>query len=931
MLSVAGSAGRRGWFGISPSSSRTTSPVGLGSLAIITLVALSAVAINSSASAAPLFDAGFRSFNAGAGARSLAIGDFTHDGRPDIVVANSGAPTVSLLESRSDGSLGLPVAFGAGPDRSAAVTVGDVNGDDLLDVVYADGVHTDAFSSVGVLLGRSGGLLPATTYPVGRGARWVTLSDVNGDGALDLLAVNSDPFYDHSVSVLLGDGLGAFGSRHDIDFGVGVGLTCVVAGDLNGDGHNDIVAVDPGGTFVYVRLGSGDGSFGPSAAFAVGISPPAIALADLNGDGHLDIVSGGDQATLLLGNGNGTFAPRRFLDVGGGMPVVADLNRDGIPDIAFTGGSEVTVLLGTGSGNFAPASFFSTGFTAVALAVGDINGDGILDIATSNEYTSTVSVLLGGGDGSFGRALAYPVGSYPTSAAAGDLDGDGIPDLAVANSNSGTVSLLAGRGDGTFAAATSVAAAYPLTVAIQDLNHDGVQDLIVGGAGVSVFLGSGGMTYGPVRTYAETVYFTSVAVGDLNGDGIPDLAATHPGRYVGDRPPQWIPGTVVYVFFGVGDGTFLAETTHAVGQTPYDLAIADVDGEGRNDLVVTNAWSSTISVLLADESGGFRSQAEYPTAGGATALALADFGGDGHVDVVVASQSTNQLSILQGRGDGTFGAPTVIGSFNSPQALSAADLDRDGHIDVVLSTEYGNGVTILRGTGSGAFAAGEVYGTGVGPRHVAVKDLNGDGHVDLAVPNAYAGTVSILRNRADAPTPTLISLVEVDVSAEWVRLTWWSESIHASQARVERSGAGDVWVDLGRPESDGSERMKFEDRTVHEGDSYTYRLAVNDVTGTLYVGQTTVRVPSTDRLDLAVTPNPVSTSGLITFHLATRDEARLDIWDIAGRRVWGEQIGRLGPGRHSIELPARSLRPGAYVIRLTQARRAIARRMIVVR
>lgn len=515
------------------------------------LAALIAVVTPSSASAAALFGAAFRTFNAGPGARSLAIGDFTRDGRPDVIVANSGAPRVSLLENRSGGLLGEPIAFGAGPDPSAWVAVGDLNGDGLLDVVYVDGVYTDVPSSVGVLLGEPGGFQLAGIYSVGRGARWVTLCDVNGDGAPDVLAANSDTYYSHSVSVLLGDGAGALGSRHDVDFFVGP--TCVVAGDLNEDGRNDIAAVGPNGTFVYVRLGSGDGSFGPYSAFAVAPNPRVIAMADLNGDGHLDIVSGGDRMAALLGNGNGTFAPARMLDPGGWVPVVADLNGDGIPDLAATRyGGSVAVWLGTGSGDFGPSSSFVTGFNDSPLAVGDIDGDGIPDIVSASDFNATVSVLPGNGDGSFGKALAYPVEAFPTAAAAGDLDEHGALDLVVANSNSGSLSLFRGGGDGTFTAAGTVAAVFPVTVSIDDLNRDGVQDLVVGGAGATVLLGTGGMTYQPPVTYGDTLDSPDVAAGDLNGDGIADLAASDLGGPGETRFDPWIPGVAVHVFWGTG-------------------------------------------------------------------------------------------------------------------------------------------------------------------------------------------------------------------------------------------------------------------------------------------------------------------------------------------------------------------------------------------
>jgi hypothetical protein len=729
-------------------------------------VALIAAVTPSSASAAALFQAAFRTFDAGRGARSLAIGDFDRDGRPDVVVANSGAPTVSLLENLAGGLLGDPVAFATGANPSAWVAAGDLNGDGWLDVVFVDGVYAESPSRVGVMFGAPGGLQPAAIYPVGRGASWVTLSDVNGDGALDVLTANSDTFYSHSVSVLLGDGSGTLGSAHDVDFFVGP--TCVAAGDLNEDGRDDIAAVGPNGTFVYVRLGSGDGSFGPYTAFAVAPNPRWISMADLSGDGHLDIVSGGDRMAILLGKGDGTFAPAAFLDPGGWVPAVADFNRDGIPDLAATRyGGSVTVWLGTGSGSFAAPASFATGFNDSPLAVGDMDGDDIPDIVSASDFNSAVSVRPGNGDGSFGRALDYAVGAFPTAAAAGDLDGQGALDLVVANSNSGSLSLFRGGGDGTFTLAGTEAAVFPNTVSIDDLNRDGIQDLVVGGAGATVLLGAGSMVYQAPVTYGDTLDSPDVAVGDLNGDGIADLALGDLGHPGATRWDPWIPGVAVHVFHGVGDGTFLPETTCAVGLNPYDLAIADLDGNGRDDLVAANAASSTISVLLADGGGRLQGQVEYPVAGGATILAVADFDEDGQVDVVVG-QPSDQLSILRGIGKGMLGAPAVIGSFFHPQALAAADLDRDGHVDLALSTDYGDGITLLHGIGNGTFAVDDVYGTGVGPGRLAVGDFDRDGDLDLAAPNGYSRTLTILKNltalTVAAPSPPSPAVSRLEIS-----------------------------------------------------------------------------------------------------------------------------------------------------------------------
>jgi hypothetical protein len=706
--------------------------------------------------AAPLFESSFRTFDAGAGARFIAIADVTHDGHPDCIVANGGASTLSVLAGRADGSLGDAVPYAAGPNGTEVLQVADVNGDGRVDVVYTDGVYSDAYSSVGVMLGGAdGGLTRLATYATGRGAQWLTLADMNGDGHLDAVTASADPFYEHCVSILPGDGLGHFGTRQVVDFGVGVPLSCVVTGDLNGDGRPDLVTISPNGTVASVRLQLAGGSFGAQAAFPISSRPSAATLADVDGDGHLDIVAGGDQVGVLYGLGDGTFAPRRLLDTGGGQPIVADVNRDGIADIACTSGSLVAVFLGLGGRVFSPVRTSPTGFTAVSIALGDLNGDGIPDLATANDYSKTVAVLLGNGDGSFGRGRDYGVGTTPTWVDAGDLDGDGHPDLAVANHGTGSISVFAGDGHAGFTSTATLPASNPTALVIHDVDGDGLADLVVAGQGLMARRALGGMTFAPPVVYDDSLYLAGLAVGDLNGDGLPDLATVWPGRQ-GDphQVPSWISGTIAIVRYGAGDGTFPARDTLTVGSHPTDVAIADLDGNGRNDLVVATPGSGSISVLLADALGRLSTAVQYPASGGVSSIAVADLDGDGLLDVVGAGgEGAGSVEILRGAPGGTLGPPTVIGSFLGVVSVSARDLDLDGHVDLVVSPGYSNGATILRGLGNGTFGPPEVYGTGVGPYHVAIRDLSSDGVPEIAVPNAYSQTVSVLLNLTASSPP----------------------------------------------------------------------------------------------------------------------------------------------------------------------------------
>jgi len=337
--------------------------------------------------------------------------------------------------------------------------------------------------------------------------------------------------------------------------------------------------------------------------------------------------------------------------------VVADVNGDGKPDVVVGNGSTaVDVLLGNGDGTLqAPVSYFLNS-QVESIAIGDVNGDGKPDLVVAtyseagNPNSSGVSVLLGNGNGTFQQPISYNAGGYvAVYVAIADANGDGHPDLIVINKCQnptdcgsgfgGNIGLLFGNGNGTFQAAivSFVPSDEIFYAAVADLNGDGTPDVVVGGGNLmGVLLGNGDGTFQPLVGYSSgnnTSTF-ALAVGDVNGDGKPDVVQTVV-CFAG------CPNSGVSVFLGNGDGTFQSPIVSNFTQRDAfsSIALSDLDGDGKPD-VVTSGWGSARAyVLLSNGDGTFQAAQRYASGLKYTwSVAVADLNADGKPDLLMANQ-----------------------------------------------------------------------------------------------------------------------------------------------------------------------------------------------------------------------------------------------------------------------------------------------------
>ena len=379
------------------------------------------------------------------------------------------------------------------------------------------------------------------------------------------------------------------------------------------------------------------------------------------------------------------------------------------------------------------------------MAFADVDGDGNGDIVTANNDTDDVSILRGNGRGAFGAAIVIPAGDNPTALAVADLTGDGKTDILTGNAAGQDVTLLAGSGAGRFAAPVVVrigANSIPLAIKVADITGDGRPDILTANqqsdgteipmpelaGSISVVRNDGNGRFAEAHQYKVPDGYgriAGVAVGDITGDGRADLVGTLPIK------------SRVVVFPANQGGQFAEPFYRAGGAGPNAVTLIDATDDGNLDIITANFESATLSILPSDGAGHIGYDNNFDVGENPHALIATDLNKDGRTDLATADSFS--LTVLMQAANGGFAPPVFHPAPGFPGKIAAGDLNRDGNQDLVVANMSFGEIAVLLGDGTGDFAPAlrhPVSDTFRGPYTLALGDVNHDGNLDVVTANS---------------------------------------------------------------------------------------------------------------------------------------------------------------------------------------------------
>jgi large repetitive protein len=627
--------------------------------------------------------------------RGITKGDFDNDGLQDVVVSyfnNAATNNFGFLKGLGNGKFGTPISGISGATQTNHIVSSDLNGDGNLDIILAN----ISSNSVSILFGVGDGTFgTATSYTI-NAPKYLTLGDINEDGAIDIIVSAGNA--NQSL-------LGSVGSPGTFTLGATFNIAGSVSdlrlADMDGDGHLDVVSAGTFGIGVSINTVGSLGTFAAAVLYTAGTGPFSLTLCDIDNDGDIDVVNSNKSSNTISvkkNNGLGVLATAVNYNVGSGPEGIEnyDINGDGNKDIVVLNGgaSTMSIFYGSASGTLTLSQTTQCPGSPRCLVIDNFNPDSFADIVTGQLTGSFVNSYVGNSTNNYIIPDIYPVGNAPKSISSNDFNGDGKKDLIIANSTDNNFQLFLGNGTGGFSSS---------------------------------------------GTFATGTTPSSIISGDLDGDGDMDVVTANFGS------------NNISIFYGTGSGSFSAATNISVQNGPIQVRMGSLNGDAFPDLVVANQTTGSISVILSTSATSYNSAVNYATNASAAAIAIFDRDADGDKDILVGHNATSSV-LLKFTNDGT-GTLTNSGSvgtsvtFTNVTAIESTDLDGDSDIDVVLSASTGIS-KIYNINATGAFGTlGNTISSGSSPgKGLVILDINSDGRNDVAAvysPNAQSGQLVI--------------------------------------------------------------------------------------------------------------------------------------------------------------------------------------------
>jgi hypothetical protein len=741
--------------------------------------------------------------------------DLDSDAKADIIVSNYGGESISVFKNTSSpGAIDLTAAATiATSGRTSAVAAADLNGDGKPELIASLEAGAVAIFKNTTDQGNIS-FADKITLPTGNYAVHIDVADVNADGKPDILVVNN---HQNTVSVYINSSSsGNIELNEPLLVPTGSAPQGITTADIDGDGKTDIIATNyfSDGLSIILNTSSSDNvSFAPKVDFATGQNANTVRTGDLDNDGKPEIVVG-------------------F----GGLDYISVFQNRCSP----------------GNVTMAPAKNFTAGLTTYGVDIADFDGDGKNDIATGNYSENTISVLrnITGTDHSiiFEEEVTYEsINTSPYDILAIDLDYDNRIDLVTANFGDGSISIFANRVNAspligpTLSYFSPVSGTIGSTVIItgNNFNPNASENHVYFGSIKATVIHASQTSLTVTVPEGATTAIISVTTNNLisysalhfhvlipgGGGGVEfdvdflehtmDLPSNNPRRIRmvdldGDNLSD-----IVFTEQAADEITFHRNISQKgiikfgpaksvpIGPDPFDLSVSDFDGDGKQDLAISNlntGLSGTVSVLRNTSSPGsisFASKVEMPAGDGPTTVASADFNGDGKPDLAVGSGNSGKIFLFTNTsspGNVSFVPAYEIFNYNRSDHISTGDLNGDGKPDMVVSNSSEKTISVYQNVSSNGtifFADSLNYPSGNFASHNLLADFDNDGKLDIAGSNYSGATFVILRN---------ISLNGVLAFADTLQYSTGKNPMSISAGDLDGDGKTDIIVPSSEPD-----------------------------------------------------------------------------------------------------------------------------------